>query len=361
MKFKYINIFLVAIIALTVWNSTVSAADSGICYALTPEDRVNEIINDVYGNMVDENDYINCLEAAVCIGKIVGMDDNVVEINNIVFHDKTFYSTHPIFRWNELLNFLEPLEYNVILPKETVPNNAPEKIIDSFYYFGWVLSRCTIAQAVEMAANCIDKEHAYISVSKQYNLCDDDWYGELDNPISIGRLRELMCRLIKVNGDLYYISDMDGSEDNIINAKNKSLSYYDLYKNRLTFSIDTIQGGGKELRCLVNSNNAILICLRDYINSLGMTVDWNEGQIFTEGNEGSYIFCLDEFSQNDEIYRMFVDKSIYAQHFAETGNGDKAFDGMEKDCIYLGQYIMSDDTTYLYPKTYDRLKEYLGC
>lgn len=339
-------------------EENISASDFQSCYILSNEERVDEIINEVYGWEYNEGCHISGLEVAVCISKVVGMSDNIIHKEQLI-KSQTNWSTLRPFRVNSIISYLPYLKQYIIAPK-TQKHYGPDYLIDETDGYMWILDECTIKNAIEMVSSCINSVENPIETSLKYELCDNDQYNRLDDLITIREFKDMLYKMINIKGELHYRSDLDKKPANAIEKNKDDLTYYDNYINRIAFIPQMTEINEKQIRSMVNKNNALLVSLRDYINSLGLTVNWNNGQIFIEGKKTSLVLCLDNFSNNSEIRRMFIDKSIYAQHSVINENEEGIYYDLEKSYTYFGQYVIIQDTVYLYPKTYERIDEYIN-
>ena len=340
-----------------VSEENINASDFQTCCILSREERVDEIINEVCGEEYSEGSHISGLEVAICISKVAGMSDNIIHKEQLI-KSQTYWRTLRPFRVNSIISYFPYLQQSIIMftPEKKY---GPDYLIDNTYGYKWILNDCTIENTIKMAARCINVEENPIDILLKYSLCDTDMYNRMDEFISIKELKEILCRMMDIAGGLYFISDLDKQTENGVETNKDGFTYYDKYINRMTFKRVATDTDGQRIRCITNKNNRVLISLRDYFYSLGMSVKWTDGQIFIEGKDESYILCLDNFSNNSEIKRMLVDKSVYVQEKHIDKNKDDVSYDTEKEYTYLGQYIMIEDTVYLYPQTYKRINEYL--
>lgn len=325
--------------------------------ALDVEERTNEIISNVLGTEKKDSDIMHYVEAAICINKVAGLSDNVVE-HPLVESEKTeervtLWSSGGVPRRFFIGDCLNTIGFVTVFPprhNEDINWSHPEKMFFDNWYEdmdAW----CSRKNAVELAMNCISRDSLdYLEEAAEYGLYNSEQ--DTEEFITVSELKELMIKMYDIKGGIYYPSDLDCGI--ITGAVSTKESYYDLYHKRMTFSRVQMNIGGKNVSVMKNEFGSVLVGLRDICELNGFSVCWDNGIIDISYNDTEYDFRLDNFPNN---IKMLTDTSLYVYHPVVV---DDRWLDLDKSITYLGQYEMIDDTVYVYPKTFNNLIEYLG-
>lgn len=316
--------------------------------ALAKEKRVEEIVANIFGTY-KEDDMVTRNEALICINQVVGLSDNAV-LDTIVFLE---YSD--LYLYKDRINRLCSLShYNYYTYEKTL---FLEETTTGFWgktgYCFYPTSKCTIEYAIELMANCIEKDYDNsVEVARKFNLCSADMLKNLDRNITVSELKLLMSNMLDVEGELYYHSDESGINNDILRT-NETFNYYDLYCKRKTYVSEVIDIDDKKgIEVMKNKNGVCLIKLRDFLSKYNKNVEWENGSIVIKDDTSYIKLCLDNFP---EKRRMFTSASVYAEHLVWED------DWIVKDESYthLGEYEMINEYVYLYPYTLFNLIDYL--
>ena len=354
---KFYKVLSCAAMSICLCTQGAAANSEDYNMALGIEERTNEIISSVLGTEKKDSDKMRYIEAAICINKVAGLSDNAVG-HPLVESEKTeekvtLWSSGDVPRRFFIGDCLNTIGFVTVFPPqhdEEINWSNPERMFFDAWYAD-MDSWCSRKDAVELAMNCISYDSVdYLEEAEKYGLYDSTQ----DNKqfITVSELKDLMIKMYKIQGGIYYPSDLDAGI--ITGAAYKTESYYDRYIKRMTFSRDQINIGGKNVSVMKNEFGAVLVGLREICELNGFNVTWDNGSINISYNDNEYDLKLDDFPGN---IKMLTDKSMYCYHPVIVD--DKWLD-LDESITYLGQYEMIDDRVYVYPETFDNIIEYLS-
>lgn len=346
--FVVINSILLCSICI---NSVIVKAQTteewDVC-ALSKKERIEEIISNVIGKY-KEDDNITRNEALICINQVAGLSDNAVIKASVLLN----YSDLYLYK-DRLYRLCLLSQYNFYTYEKTLfLEETTNGFFGNYGYCFYPTNNCTIGYAIELMANCIDKDYNDpIDVAKTFNLCSADMLEKIDKNITVFELKVLMDNMFDVAGEIYYNSDECGVTDNEF-VTNNDISYYERYCNKKTYFPDVITIDGKnQVEAIKNKNGVYLVKLRSFLNSYNKNIEWENGTIVIKDDTSIIKLSLDNFPGK---IRMFTSASIYAEHPVY----EDEFVVRDESYTYLGEYEMINDHVYLYPYTLFEIIDYL--
>ena len=322
--------------------------------ALDLEDRVNEIIYNVFESIEDEH-ILNYVEAAVCISQVAGLSDNAVKhplYEGANDDDITIWSTNDVYRRYFIGDYLNTIGYATVFPPKHEITEEDEKS----FYKEWgidMIESCIVEYAADLSANCIVYKYKE-PMNEMANRGVIDKTVQQDKLMTISELKELLKRMYLVNGYVYYGSDLDGGEYGTALHSDECISYYERYKKRMIFDRKKLNINGSEVSVLENAYGSKMVSFRELCNALGINIVWNDGVIDLDYKGEKYNVRLDIYQKNTKI---LIDKNIYSWHPVPQ---NEIFVDLDKSFTCYGQYEMVNDSIYLYPETFLAFIDHIG-
>lgn len=350
---------IIILIILSNLNIVYAEDESDTIYKnLEIADRVNEIVDGVIGEDVKGHEKINYIETAICLNKVIGLSDNMIEHIPVSDDENMLaieWSSKFFPRRFFIGDCLNAIGFATVFPpKDTVEiEDQPAAVL---FYNKWYYDmrvNCTIKNALELAVNCICINcEDYIEKAHELDLFDT--VEDYDKLITVDDLKALMRKMYMIKGDLYYSSDLDSGIFESAAVSSEEMSYYERYCRRFIFNEDNIRINNKDVSIMKNKFGASLIGMRDLCEAHGADVEWNNGIVKITYNGAYYELKLDDFPKS---IKMLTDNSIYMYHPVVDD-----FDGLilAESIEYFGQYEMINNRIYLYPITFEKLIDGIG-